>query len=231
MDIYVYSDESGVFDYINNDFFVFGGIIFLSKFQKDNFSRKYLSLERCIRNRTNLNKYIEIKASNIKIKEKRKLFNITKDYIKFSVVVNQKNINRNIFNHKKSKQRFLDYAFKRGLKNVFQILLDNNVIDKNKIENIYIFCDEHTTATNGKYELKESLEQEFKYGTFNYKYDLFFEPLFENLKNLDVQFLSSNKKILIRTADIIANRVYFHCYNKDFKSIENLKNLYIKYLP
>lgn len=35
MDVYVYSDESGVFDSVHNDYFVFGGIIFFDKKNKD----------------------------------------------------------------------------------------------------------------------------------------------------------------------------------------------------
>ena len=31
MDMYIYSDESGVFDYLHNDYFVFAGVIFFSK--------------------------------------------------------------------------------------------------------------------------------------------------------------------------------------------------------
>jgi len=38
-------------------------------------------------------------------------------------------------------------------------------IDLNKIENIYIYVDEHVTATDGRYELREAIEQEFKHGT------------------------------------------------------------------
>lgn len=45
MDIYVYSDESGVLDRreneFENNFFVFAGLIFLSKNDKDIFSRKF----------------------------------------------------------------------------------------------------------------------------------------------------------------------------------------------
>ena len=53
MQLYVYSDESGVFDKIHNDIFVFGGLIFLDKENKDIFARRYLKAERDIRN----NKY------------------------------------------------------------------------------------------------------------------------------------------------------------------------------
>ena len=49
MDIFIYSDESGVFDKKHNDFFVFGGLMFLSKDDKDNFNRKYLNAEKTVR--------------------------------------------------------------------------------------------------------------------------------------------------------------------------------------
>ncbi len=42
-EIYVYSDESGVFDKEYNEAFVFGGLIFLKKKDMDDCSRKYLT--------------------------------------------------------------------------------------------------------------------------------------------------------------------------------------------
>ena len=45
MDIYIYSDESGVFDYLHNDYFVFAGAIFFSKQDKDDMERKYVHAE------------------------------------------------------------------------------------------------------------------------------------------------------------------------------------------
>ena len=49
MDIYVYSDESGVFDKVHNNVFVFGGLILLGKASKDEWSRRYIAAERAIR--------------------------------------------------------------------------------------------------------------------------------------------------------------------------------------
>lgn len=46
MNIYVYSDESGVFDKEHNDYFVFGGRILLGTEDKENWSRKYFSVEK-----------------------------------------------------------------------------------------------------------------------------------------------------------------------------------------
>ena len=40
MDLFIYSDESGVFDKVHNEIFVYGGLIFLSKEEKDDYNRK-----------------------------------------------------------------------------------------------------------------------------------------------------------------------------------------------
>lgn len=48
MNLFVYGDESGVFDKAHNDLFVFGGLIFLDKESKDTAYRKYISAERKI---------------------------------------------------------------------------------------------------------------------------------------------------------------------------------------
>ena len=49
MNIYIYSDESGVFDKIHNDTYVFGGIIVIENNNKQILSRKYSKAERDIR--------------------------------------------------------------------------------------------------------------------------------------------------------------------------------------
>lgn len=46
MNIFVYSDESGVFDAAHNDIFVFGGVLFLDKESKDANARKFVHAER-----------------------------------------------------------------------------------------------------------------------------------------------------------------------------------------
>lgn len=96
--------------------------------------------------------------------------------IKFGVIINQKNVLDRIFLNKKDKQRYLDYAYKIGLKKALQQLITADVIDKN-IDNIFVYNDEHSTATNGRYELREGLEQEFKLGTYNMQYNKFFSSI------------------------------------------------------
>lgn len=230
MDIYVYADESGVFDNIHNDIFVFGGIILLGSNDKEIWSRKYSHKETQIRqNGSYLDEY-ELKATNIKIKERDKLYKVLNQCYKFGVVVNQKCVNYNIYKDKKSKQRYLDYAFKIGIKRAFEQLIKSGVINKSKVERIFFYIDEHSTATNGCYELRESLEQEFKIGTNNFDYNKYFPPIFTGLKELNLQYCNSKSKILIRAADITANRVFY--FARSGKAIPDLGDkLIITNLP
>lgn len=229
MDIYVYSDESGVFDYLHNDYFVFAGVIFFSKQDKDDMERKYIHAEKCIRSSSEIVSTEELKACNLSNKNKGKLYRSLNNCFKFAIIIDQKRILKNIFEHKKSKQRYLDYAYKIGLKRSLKHLIDNNIITPSDVKNINVFVDEHTTATNGYYELREGLLNEFKYGTFNYEWSKFFSPIFPSLNDLKVDFCDSKNKTLIRAADIIANKIFYLKTSNSPIIINN--NLFITYLP
>lgn len=111
----------------------------------------------------------------------------------------------------------------KDLKNL-KSQLDDNEESKGKFAELqkqYLFQDEHSTATDGLYELRESLLNEFKYGTHNWNYRKFFPPLFPKIKNVDVQFCESKKNRLIRCADIIANRVYYCAVNNKIVELRN----------
>lgn len=206
MNIFVYGDESGVFDNTHHDYFVFAGLIFLDKEDKDLNNRKFLSAERAIMPRYGK---LELKACHLKPKHKAGLFRSTNKCIRYAAVINQQKVNKNIFNHKKSKQRYLDYAYKVGLKRAFQQLIESGTIDPSSVENIYIRFDEHTTATNGRYELKEAIEEEFKHGTFNRSWSVFHEPIFPSMGAVELTFKDSKNDALIRASGIIANQVLY----------------------
>lgn len=227
MNIFVYSDESGVLDKKHNDFFVYGGLIFLSKDDHESWKRKYLSAERTIRKIENKDKHEEVKSTSVSNKSKGKLYRSLNHTEKFGVIIKQNEIYDNIFNDKKTKQRYLDYAYKIGVKRKLCKLIESNLIIPSEVENIYFFVDEHTTATNGRYELCESLEQEFKLGTYNWNYSKFYEPIFPKVKSVNVIYCNSENKTLIRAADIVANKL-FHCINTD--KVQNIK-FDITYLP
>ena len=233
MDIYVYSDESGVFDQLHNEVYVYGGIIFLSKESKDECSRKYKHAEDVVRHNGNYGKETEIKAALVTNKQKSGLFRSLNQHYKFGAVVAQKEIMSRVFNDKKTKQRYLDFVYKLSLKNAFKSLIKSGKISAEAVDNIYIFADEHTTATNGRYELREGLEEEFKRGTFNYNYNIFYEPIFTKLKSIHLSFRNSDSCVLIRAADIVSNHIYHEAISSKhkFHQFPMRSDLFIKYFP
>ena len=65
MNIYVYSDESGVLDKQHNSYYVFGGVLFLSGEDRDTCSRRFVAAEKNIRSSENISTNTEVKACNI----------------------------------------------------------------------------------------------------------------------------------------------------------------------
>lgn len=231
MNIYVYSDESGVFDKEHNDYFVFGGLILLGTEEKENWSRKYSSVEKVLRNNKGVAADYELKATQITNAEKGKLFRSLNGCYKFGVVIREKSVLDRIYQSKKDKQRYLDYAYKIAVKRAFESLIHDDTINPDEIERIYFYVDEHTTATNGRYELQEALEQEFKLGTYNYRYDTYYPPIFSKMKAVHLLFCNSASKLLVRAADIVANKIYFLARNEKSEDIRNIQNMHVIYLP
>ena len=233
LNIFVYSDESGVLDKVHNRVYVFGGLVFLSKEDRDIAARKYSAAERVLRNSGGYGTDIELKASAITPGEKGKLYRALNGCYKFGVVVNQSKVLDSIMADKKSKQRYLDYVYKIGVKRLLEELIHRGDLDPQAVENMYFFVDEHSTSTNGLYELQESLEEEFKRGMHSRNFLTYFPPLFPKMKHLELKFCNSAKKTLVRAADIIANRVYHDALSG--KVVEpfdgNLQKLYLTYLP
>lgn len=214
MSIFVYGDESGVFDAAHHDIFVFGGLIFLNKEDREAEYRRFISAERKLAPKYGNKQNFELKACRLKNKHKAGLFRSTNHCIRYAFVVSQRNVNENIFSNKKSKQRYLDYVYKVGLKRVFGRLIQAGTLNPSSVTDLFIRFDEHTTATDGRYELREAIEQEFKFGTHNFKYNMFHPPLFPNMQGtVHLEFRDSKNDALIRASDIIANQVWYHEMN------------------
>ncbi len=229
MDIFVYSDESGVFDRWHNQYYVFGGVLFLAKETKDVCARKYSKVEKDIR-QSLLMPQGEIKASVVPNKYKGKLYRSLNREMKFGVIIDEQALNAQIFSEKKHKQRYLDYAYKIMIRRYLEKLIDLGHISKDEMHHFHFFVDEHTTATDGRYELRESLEQEFFYGTFNFTWNKFFDPVFSQKGTVELEFCNSEKKTLVRAADIIANRIYHNALTVPMFSSRN-EQLYVIRLP
>lgn len=189
--------------------------MFFSKNERDMWSRKYIKAENDVRRKEHISPDAEVKASIITNGSKSSLYRSLNQAEKFGIVISQKCLLDPLFQDKKSKQRYLDWAYKMAVKTKFNFLIKQKLINPDDVEGLYFFVDEHTTATNGRYELESALEQEFKLGTYNFKWDSFYPPIFPNLYNVSVEYCNSAVKTLIRAADIVANRIYYlasnHC--------------------
>lgn len=231
MNIYVYSDESGVFDKIHNEYFVFGGLILLGNDDKEKWSRIYSSVEKVLRTNKGVDKDYELKATQITNKEKANLFRSLNNCYKFAIVVEQSKLLDELFLSKKDKQKFLDYAYNIAVKDAFQNLINKKLVNPDEVERLYFYVDEHTTATNGIYELNDLLEQVYKRGTYNFDYSVYYEPIFKNIKDVNLEFCNSASKLLIRAADIVANRVYYLAKNDYKLKLSRINNINLVYLP
>lgn len=217
MDIYIYSDESGVLDKVHNKYFIFGGLVFLSKQERDSFTRKYIHAEDAVRKRENAEAGGELKASIISNDSKGKLFRSMNQAEKFGIVVVQEYLKDQLFADKKTKQRYLDWAYKMAVKYKLGKMIEDKKIIPDEVERLHFYVDEHTTATNGIYELRESLENEFKTGSFDSKWMNYHPPLFTKLKGIDLKYCDSKSVPLVRAADIVANRIYHMAIIGDYR--------------
>ena len=230
MNIFIYSDESGVFDKEHYQYYVYGGVMFLNKDSRDIASRKFKHAEDVVKKKHGMDPCEEAKACKLSNKDKSSLFRSLNNVIKFGVIIELDKLNRYIWETPKHKQRFLDYAYKIAVKRCFENLIARKSIVPEEITNLFFFVDEHTTATNGKYELCESMEQEFKIGTFSSTWCTFHPPIFKNLESVRVEYKDSKSSVLVRSADIVANRIYFHV-RTDPQYFSNSPVFYVIRLP
>ena len=230
MNLYIYSDESGVLDKEHNDYFVFGGLVLLDKKQKDDLSQRYSAAEKNIIKSEGMISGQEAKASFISSASKRKLFRLLSHTEKFGIIVHQTNLIDELFISKKIKQRYLDWAYKYAVRRKFEQLISDGLLSADDVQSLYFFIDEHHTATDGVYELKESIEQEMKYGIFDFYNNNYIPPLFPNLSHVHLEFRDSKTVTLIRAADITANRLYHAALSGDYSGIDN-KKFFLSYHP
>lgn len=237
MKLYVFSDESGVFDRVHADLFVYGGVIILGKTNYDAIVNKHRSLERRLRREDpSLKNVPEIKAAYLNLKQRKRLFNLqVPQCVRFGIVIDQQRVYKQIYQTKQDKQRFLDYALKRGIKHAIESANTSGLILKKEINCMSIVVDEHSTATSGKYTFKETVDEEFRRGTYSPNYDKFFPPLFSlDFPCIPVSYCDSKKVVGVRIADITANWIYkaYSDYPNDQRFLQKLlKSTSVLHLP
>lgn len=211
--IYVYLDDSGVLSK-NEKCVCYAGLVFLSKVEKDSFVRQYkvildrIKCDYCSRERNECNnECIEIKNSNIKLKDKRQFMMLIKKYLSYYVLIDNTKIYDHIFRDAPSKGRFTDYAKKMIIKDICKYLLRNVLIGEIDEVSLVLGFDESITRSNGYYDLKDGIIEELKYGMSNYQYGVFHEPILRNLSDVFLYYYDSKKNLAVQASDLIAGSI------------------------
>ena len=232
MTIFIRADESGVFDPIHNDFFIFAGLIFLNRQEMELTSRRFISLERKLRNKKEYRDMPELKAAFLKHADRRALFTVTESCSRFASIINLKKLDhKSVLSDKKSKQRYLDYAFKRGMKEAMKWMVARGSIFLDDPAEFDIILDERATATNSKYSLADSILYEMRGEIFDMQTPRTFAPALPSTRKVTVRYGNSEKEPLLRAADVLANRILHECRHGDLWSIKDKNNLFILNLP
>lgn len=219
MKLYVYADESCAFDKEHNDLFVYGGVIAVGHECLEKTSRKYAAIERDIRDNSNdFDEDCELKACYLSMRQRHRLFRAISSCgcLQFGVIVDQTKVYDRIYDNKRHKQQFLDYALKRGIKNGISDLIETGGVEKSDIDKISVCVDEHSAATSGKYSLEESIDEELRSGMYSPDCGVYHDPLFSgSFPRVPVKYLDSSKVTMVRAADITANWLY--CAVRDYE--------------
>lgn len=208
--IYINMDDSGVLHY-NEEYCIYGGIVFVGSGNRDNFIRKYKSsikqikccycqsdISRC------KHKCPEIKDTNIHAKHKRWIFNIIKKNFTYALIISNQKIRDDIMDSKGSRGRFRDYAQKRIIKEIVQKLISQGQINPYKPVKLVIRIDQQGTSTDTGRAFETDIYNELINGTYNYNYNLIYKPVLFSKLEIDLKYVLSHKHECIQASDIVA---------------------------
>ena len=235
-EIFVFMDDSGKLT--NNDICCcYGGVVFLDKKEKDKFITQYkqiinnIKCNYCDKDINNCNKNCpEIKNYTLKDNAKKRwIKNYINKYKTFCVVVKNKNVYSYIINNKASKGRFIDYIQKIIIKEIFIHLIKNKDINPNENIKLNLYIDEQTTKSNGYYNLKNSIIEEFRYGISNYNYGAKYNAILHNNFDVNIIYVDSKKNYAVQAADFMAGEARSKYINFIQDKTNCLDELYKEY--
>ncbi len=229
-EIYINMDDSGVL-HPNEKCCIYGGIVFTSKLDQENFGRKYkkiLNQIKCKYCHSDITKCShvcpEIKDTNIRSQHKRWIWNLIKKETCFAIIINNKKVNSNIMDNKDSRGRYRDYTQRILIKKVIDCLIKNGKIDPNLPIKLIIRIDQQATSTDTNREFVKDIEKELKVGMINLEYNIIHKPIvFSNLE-IDLKYVLSHRHISIQASDFIAGETRRNILSK-LDSLEMLKKL------
>lgn len=227
--IFIYVDDSGVLhSNAKNKYFVYAGYSFIGSDIKDAAKRRYIGMLKTIKKAIGVQG--EVKASRLIPKYKAKLYRTMSRENSFAVSVKIHNLKDSILNNKNSIHRYKDYALKRVIKEQIKSYIGEGKINPDEPVKIILELDEQATATNGVYNLKESIYEELVVGIHNFDYGIFYGPILEQLE-IDVHFCDSSCDYLIQACDILANRIWTSYIDTNKKHLRKLRNHIWLHLP
>lgn len=221
-EIIFFFDDSGVLHKKEaSGYFVYAGYVFTDREELLSAKRKYVNANKQLKEK--LGRKDELKAAKLEAKHRRSLLNCVKQFDSVAVAVNIKKVYDYILADKKSICRYKDYIIKRCVKNKLKRLIANGRIRSDADIAISIYMDEQLTATNGYYDLRDSIREELKYGIVNFDYGTRHESLFEQNVVVNIFYCDSSKNYMIQASDILANRIWtsFKCNKPNLRHIEN----------
>lgn len=206
-EVFFFFDDSGVLHKNEpSGYFVYAGYVFTDREELEAAKRKYIHANKKLKKA--LGRADELKAASLKPKHKRSLFNSIKEYDSVSAVVDISRIYDYILADKKSICRYKDYVLKLCVKNKLKRLITDGVISKDEDIVISIFMDEQLTATNGYYDLRDSIMEELQYGIANFDYGIKHPRVFDSTVKVNIEYCDSSKNYMIQASDILANRIW-----------------------
>lgn len=232
MDIYVFSDESGVFDCKHHEWFVYAGIIVVGKLEMDSLTRRYIAIEKNLRKNSKYRTIPELKGSFLNDKSKRKLLSVFSDTMKFAVAIRQKKLDyARVFSNTKMKQDYLDFAYRSVLRKAFEEMIAKGSLFPGDEFNLFINEDNRHVTVDILHRKEEMIFREFKEGIYNSKFGMFSTPLFSDIQKVQITLRDSDRSALVRGADIIANTVYTSLFNESLDAFLDDSLFHIELLP
>ena len=154
----------------------------------------------------------------------------------FCCIINNSSVKDYIMESKSSKGRYLDYAQKMLVKKIFLDLIREGKINSKKPVKLTMYIDEQTTKSNGYYNLKESIKEEFLHGIMNYNYGVIHEAILHSSFEIDIHYVDSKKNYIVQAADFVAGmsrNLYLKWLDNSSDNLTKLLHdyTYIKYLP
>lgn len=221
-EVIFFFDDSGVLHKNEpSGYFVYAGYVFTDRNTLEIAKRKYMHANKILKRA--LKRTDELKTANLSPVHKRSLFNSVRQYDSVDVVVDISRVYDHILANKKAICRYKDYTLKRCVKNKVKSLITDGLISKDEEIVISIYIDEQLTATDGYYDLRDSIKEELQYGIVNFDYGIRHPHLFEADVIVNIKYCNSSRNYMIQASDILANRIWtsYRSQNRKLRQIDN----------